>query len=138
MNACTDEKLEAYILKIKESNNSNNKLLNYKKATTRLNELKSEYNKLCQVLKKNKSKKSNSESENKTSIEKISTELNKISEELDHENCDMLKLIDNYVQYKLLLDNLEIDSEKIKNELFKVNLSKNKINIIKLNPKEIL
>ena len=138
MNVCTDEKLETYILKIKESNNSNNKLLNYKKATSRLNELKSEYNKLCEALKKNKSKKSNNDSENKTSIEKISNELNKISEELESENCDMLKLIDNYVQYKLLLDNLEIDSEKIKNELFKVNLSKNKINIVKLDPKDVL
>jgi phenylalanyl-tRNA synthetase alpha subunit len=135
MNTCKDDKLEKFISRIKESKNSNNKLLNYKKATDRLDELKTEYNKLCEALKKNKKQ---DKSENKISIEKISVELNKINEELDNENCDILKSIDSYVQYKLLLDSLEFESEKIKNEIFKVNLNKNKINIVKLEPNDIL
>ncbi len=132
-----DVKFEKLIKNIKESKNSNNKLLYYKKANTRLEELKTKYNKLSEALCKQKSKKSD-KTDSKLGIEKISLELDKINEQMDNENCDMLELIDNYIQYKLLLDNLETESEKIKNEMFKVNSNKNKITVEKINPKDIL
>jgi hypothetical protein len=132
-----DEKMEKIIQNIKESKNSSNKLLYYKKANIRLVELKTKYNKLCEALKKPKTKPSD-KPDNKISIEKIITELDKIYEQTENKNCDMLELIDNYVQYKLLLDNLEIESDKIKNEIFKVNNDKNKITIEKMDIKEIL
>ena len=134
----TDSKLEEYIQKIKDSKNSNNKLTNYKKATVRLDELKTEYNKLCDALKKTKKKTVDAKSESNASIDKIITELNHINEELDNEKCDIKALIDNYVQYKSLLDSLEGETEKMKNEIYKVTSNKNKIAITKLEPDEIL
>src|SRR4051812_36254096 len=114
----TDSKLEKLIQNIKESKNSNNKLIYYKKANARLDEIKITYNKLSLLLKQ-KSKKSDNKSDNKISIEKIITELDKINEKMNSEKCDMLELIDNYIQYKSLLENLETETEKIKNEIFK-------------------
>lgn len=136
MSNLKDDKLDQYMARIKESNNSNNKLVNYKKAQSRLDELKTEYNNLCKALKSNK--KNKEKSGDKISIEKIISELNKINTNLDEDPDNILVIIDNYVQYKLLLENLETESEKFKNEILKVEQSKGKISISKINPDEIL
>lgn len=136
MSNSKDNKLDQYITRIKESNNSNNKLLNYKKAVNRLDELKIDYNNLCTALKINT--KNKEKSKDKTTMEKIINELNKINMELDDESNDMHTIIDNYIQYKLLLENLETENENFKNEILKVEQSKGKISISKINPDEIL
>lgn len=155
----SDNKLELYISKIKTGTNSNNKVLNYKRATERLKELKTEYNKLCNVLKnkdtdeldsddinsddinsddKHNKKKSikksslNDDDNPKINIAKIISELNKINTELDNGSNNMQELVDKYVQYKLLLNDLELESETIKNQIHKVEENKNKIIIHKL------
>ena len=143
----TDNKLELYISKIKTGTNSNNKVLNYKRATERLRELKLEYNKLCDVLKegtdddatKKKSSKKNTTDDDKSkiSIEKIITELNQLNNELDNGSNNMQELVDKYVQYKLLLSDLDLESEQIKNQIMKVEENKNKITIHKLELTEL-
>lgn len=141
-----DETLEHCIQKIKESNNSKTKLANYKKATKRLDELQSEYNKLSEVLKKPSGKKSDktkksdkkkTASSNSISIEKITSELDKILEEIDGEKSDMFELINSYVQYKLLLGDLNTEADKISNEINQVVMHKNKITITKLDPDDV-
>jgi len=140
MNNTKDDELEKFLSKIKESNNSHNKLLNYQKASNRIDELKTEYKKLCSVLKpkKDKTTKNKQVSQGKISIEKIINELNKINTDMDSEECDMLELINSYTQYKLLLENMETETEKIKNELHKVSQNKNKIVIEKIELDDIL
>jgi len=133
----TDEKLETYITKIKNSNNSHNKLLNYKKATARINELKADYNKLSNKL-KGKTKKKSAETTEKSNIEDIVNKLNEIGSELDAGSSDMNELIDKYLQYKSLLNDLQTESEQIKNEIYKVDETKNKIVLHKLQHDEIL
>lgn len=130
-----DDKLEQYITRIKESNNSNNKLLNYRKAINRLDELKKEYNNLCSAVKPKNIKKENIE---KVSIEKIISALNKINKDLEGDSCDILTLIDNYIQYRTLMDNLELENEKFKNEILKVEQYDEKIIINKIELEDIL
>ena len=120
-----DDKLETFISKIKTSKNSSNKLINYNRATNRLNELKTEYNTLCDALKpkhnkkssiteedfddemptktKKSAKKPTNDTTEKISIDKITSELNRINSALDNGSDNMIELIDNYVQYKLLI-----------------------------------
>lgn len=141
MNHMTDENLEKFIKKIKESNNSSNKLFNYKKATARLDELKNEYNNLCLAIKSDKKtivKKHSNKENKKLNTEKIIKELNEINSQMDDERSNLASMIDNYIRYKLLLDDLEIESENIKNEIFKVEQNKSKIIIHKLDLDEML
>lgn len=136
MNNIKDDKLEKYMSRIKESNNSNNKLLNYDKATKRLEELKNNYNNLCNVLKTNKNKPT--KIGKNISIEKIISGLNDIDANIDNGQIDMIELFNNYTQYKLLLNDLESETENIKNEIYKVDQKKDKISIQKLDPNELL
>jgi prefoldin subunit 5 len=50
----------------------------------------------------------------------------------------MNELIDKYLQYKSLLNDLQTESEQIKNEIYKVDETKNKIVLHKLQHDEIL
>ena len=157
----SDSKLELYISKIKTGTNSNNKVLNYKRATARLTELKSEYNKLCSVLKNKETNKTDTndddlspeikstkkkvikkakpdEDKPKINIDNVISELNRINTELDNGSTNMQELIDKYVQYKLLLSDLDLESEQIKNEILKVEGNKNKITVHKLDLTDLL
>lgn len=131
-----DDKLEKFLSRIKESKNSNNKLLNYKKAIARLDELKTEYNNLGKALKP--SKKNKEKLDDKLSMEKIISGLDKINAELDNEATDMLDLIDKYIQYRLLLEDLETENESFKNEIMKVEQTRGNISISKIDPGDIL
>lgn len=139
-----DEKLELYISKIKTSNNTHNKVLNYKRATTRLAELKTEYQKLCGILKEKDHHSENSDRDSKKNhekvdLDKIMVELNDINAELTKGGHNMQELVDHYIQYKLLLNELDIEAEEIKNEIFKVEKNKkNKITIHKLELDDII
>lgn len=135
-----DKKLDLYISKITENTNTNDKIINYKKAVSRINELKIKYNNLNESLKKNK--KTNSKNKksggNKINIDNMFGELEEIDKKMNDGNCDMVDLIDNYLQYKLLLDNLETETENIKNEIMEVSLVGKKIKINKIDPEDIL
>ena len=141
----SDSKLDTYVSKIKTGTNSNNKVINYKRAITRLAELKTEYNNLCRVLKQ----KSNSDSDDgdkknknvpndKINIDNIVVELNSINNDLDKGSDNIKELIDKYIQYKLLLSELDIGTEQIKNEIIKVEENKNKITIHKLSLEDLV
>ena len=142
-----DDKLDAYISKIKTTSNSANRVLNYKKAVGRLSELKTEYNNLCAVLKNkaesesddsdDKKKKSKKRDDDKINIDSIMVELNHINTEIDKGTEDVKDLISKYIQYKSLLAEMDIASEKIKNEIYKVDESKNKITIHKLSLEDL-
>lgn len=130
-----DEKLESYISKIKNTNSTHNKLHNYKRASNRLTELKTEYNNLCAAIKEEVSP---IESE-PVNIDKVITELKKLSDDLETEQPDMKVLIAKYVQYKLLLSVFDTEVEQIKNEIHKVDMNKkNKITIHKLSLEEFI
>ena len=142
----TDDILEKHLTKLKESNNSKNKLLHYKKAVKRLDELESEYNSLSKALEKPPAKKSTSSKtkirqkydNTPISIEKIIKELSKIMDEIETNKDDMSQVINSYIQYKLLLDDLDTETSKMKNEIASIGLNKNKITITKLDPDNIL
>ena len=142
-----DDKLDAYISKIKTGTNSANKVLNYKKAVGRLTELKTEYNNLCNVLKNKDSsessdsddkKKKSKKSDDKINIDNVMAELNQINTELDKGAADVKDLISKYIQYKSLLAELDIASEKVKNEIYKVDESKGKITIHKISLEDLI
>ncbi|AVL94165.1 hypothetical protein mvi_805 [Megavirus vitis] len=129
-----DAELEQRLIKIKECKKTSNKLVNYKKAIERLDEMKQEYNDLCKSLKSNKKSKSKSN----LSIEKIISRLEEINTKLDDDNNDMLELISNYIECRTLVNNLEFETDHIKNEIYKIDQSKKKIIVEKINIDEIL
>ncbi len=129
-----DEQLETWLAKLKTSKNSHNKLLNSKRAATRINELKTEYNELCKALDNKSDDKSDDED---VSITDIISNLKKMDESID-ETHDMREMIDNFIKYKSLLKNLNIESDQIKNEISKINEKNKKIVMQKLNVNDIL
>lgn len=143
----SDEKLDTYIAKIK-TGSSSSKVSNYKKAIARLTELKTEYNNLTNAL-KNKSTDSDDsetekkkikkkESDEKINIDNILTELHAINTELDKGSNDIKDLVCRYLQYKALLAEMDVASEKIKNEIYKVDENKNKIVIQKIELEDLI
>lgn len=135
-----DKKLELYLSKLNESKSTNDKITNYKKAMTRINELKIKYNNLNESLKKNKkvNSKNKKNSNDKINIDNILNELDNIDKKMNDTQCDMTEIIDNYLQYRLLLDNLEIEAENLKNEIAQVSLIGKKIKITKIEQEDIL
>lgn len=129
MQNISDGKLERYIKNFKEASTTENKIYFYKKATDRLNYLKTNYNNLCGKLtigtipavKKTKLK-----------LDDLVTELNILNENLDN-NQTITELIETYVQHQQLIKNLDIETTKIKNEIFKVHTSMSDIIISKFN-----
>lgn len=130
-----DTKLEEYILQIKENDNNKVKLSNYKKATKRINQLKKKYNNICKALEEDPES-----DEEQINMETIIFELNRINTQLEEqtEEIDMSEMIQQYMRYKSLLSKLEIESDLIKNEIFKVDKKKNKISVHRLDPDSIL
>ncbi|ANB50936.1 hypothetical protein [Powai lake megavirus] len=129
-----DSELEQRLTKIKECKKTSNKLTNYKKAIERLDEIKQEYNDLSKSLKSNKKSKSKSN----LSIEKIISRLEEINAKFDDDNNDMLELINSYVECRTLVNNLEFETDHIKNEIYKIDQSKKKIIVEKMSIDEIL
>nr|WBF70419.1 hypothetical protein [Megavirus caiporensis] len=129
-----DSELEQRLTKIKECKKTSNKLVNYKKAIERLDEMKQEYNDLCKSLKSNKKSKSKSS----LSIEKIISRLEEINAKFDDNNNDMLELINSYVECRILVNNLEFETDHVKNEIYKIDQSNKKIIVEKINIDEIL
>ncbi|AUV58794.1 hypothetical protein [Bandra megavirus] len=129
-----DAELEQRLIKIKECKKTSNKLVNYKKAIERLDEMKQEYNDLCKSLKSNKKSKSKSN----LSIEKIISRLEEINDKFDDDNNDMLELVSSYIECRALVNNLEFETDHIKNEIYKIDQSKKKIIVEKINIDEIL
>lgn len=134
-----DKKLELYLSKLNESTNVNDKMSNYKKAMFRINELKIKYNNLNESLKKNKqiNIKNKKISNDKININNLIDELEDIDKKMNNSN-DIADVIDNYLQCKLLLDNLESEAEKFKNEITQVSQNGKKIKITRIDPENIL
>lgn len=132
-----DARLERYIDKVKESKKTSAKVENYKKAVKRLDDLKVEYNKLEEVLKKSKKKEV-------ADIETIGGELTRILDSInaqgqgDGDNIDMLKLVTEYVEYKNLLVDLDGEYDKIKNEIYEVKKDRKGIVVGRINFDEML
>ncbi|AGD92813.1 hypothetical protein LBA_00895 [Megavirus lba] len=129
-----DAELEQRLIKIKECKKTSNKLVNYKKAIERLDEMKQEYNDLCKSLKSNKKSKSKSN----LSIEKIISRLEEINDKFDDDNNDMLELVSSYIECRALVNNLEFETDHIKNEIYKIDQSKKKIIVEKIDIEGIL
>ncbi|AFX92962.1 hypothetical protein [Acanthamoeba polyphaga mimivirus] len=129
-----DAELEQRLIKIKECKKTSNKLVNYKKAIERLDEMKQEYNDLCKSLESNKKSKSKSN----LSIEKIISRLEEINDKFDDDNNDMLELVSSYIECRALINNLEFETDHIKNEIYKIDQSKKKIIVEKIDIEGIL
>ncbi|AVL95145.1 hypothetical protein ma758 [Moumouvirus australiensis] len=134
MDLISDSELEKYILRIKESSKTGNKLINYKKAVTRLDQLKTEYNDIIKNIKSGKK----TGSKNNLSIDKIITKLEEINKELDNNNSDMMLLVETYLEYKNLLTDFESQADNIKNEINKVEKLQNKIILEKIDINDLL
>ncbi|AGF84961.1 hypothetical protein QJ854_gp821 [Moumouvirus goulette] len=134
MDLVSDSELEKYISRIKESNKTGNKIINYKKAVARLDELKTDYNNIVKIIKSNKKPKSKSN----LSVDKIILKLEEINKELENNNCDMAQLVENYIEYKNLLNELESETDNIKNEINKVDKIRNKIVLEKIDVNDLL
>jgi len=130
-----DNKLETYISIIKSNEQSSEKLSAYKKANKRITILQEEYMELSDMLKK--PKKNKKDNLNKYDIDEILQELSDIDSLMDDDTVSMRELINNYVQYKNLLGKLESETTNIQNEIIRVDESRNKISIQKLNIEDI-
>ncbi|QGR54271.1 hypothetical protein [Moumouvirus maliensis] len=134
MDLVSDSELEKYISRIKESSKTGNKLINYKKAVTRLDQLKTEYNDIVKITKSGKK----TGSKNNLSVDKIITKLEEINKELDSNNLDMMQLVETYLEYKNLLTEFESETNNIKNEINKVEKTHKKIVLEKIDIDDLL
>jgi len=128
-----DAKLDGYISIIKNSDKTTEKISAYKKANRRLNTLQDEHVELCNMLKK--PKKVKKDIQNKLTIDEILVELTNIDASMN-DDC-MRDLIEKYVQYKMLLDKLEIETNNVRNEITKVEENGKKIIVQKMNIDDI-
>jgi hypothetical protein len=129
----TDSKLDGYIAKIKNPETSNSDvLITYKKATKRIEILKTKYNKI------NSSKKKSSDSESdegdvaKLSIEELLSELSRIRTALESENTDINDLIKLYAKYNSLVGALKTENTDLQNKFYKVDSNKKDIVVSKV------
>lgn len=115
----SDEKMDWYIKRITDSNNSNNKLLNYKKAKKRLNELEQLY----QGVLLNKLDIDNYIDTNTDAIESITNNIETITEKINEHNnpTDMCTLLQQSIAIKNKLQALEKHNKKFSNELYVVD-----------------
>lgn len=145
MDKIKDDDLELYLEKIKSNTSSNSRLKYYKKATSRLDQLKDEYSKLCDVLSPDDNQDSKHKKRKKTksvvepeSIEKIMSDMEKIHNSITKTNGDMQHLIAQYLQFKNMIDVLEINTNNFKNEIQRVDSKRSKIIIEPLDIDDIL
>lgn len=122
-----DEEIEHYVEKIKNGN-FKNRSSNYKKAVKRLEIINDEYKKLCEISNsKPKLKKS------KLSIKELIDELDKIDSCIDENKTNMEELIKKYINKKIMLNDMTLELNDMKNELYRVNMKSKKIELVKLN-----
>jgi len=131
----SDAKLDAYISTIKESEQITEKMSAYKKANRRLHVLQNEHVELCNMLKK--AKKNKKDVSNKTNIDDLLEELTDIDNAMNDDTECMKMLIEKYVKYKTLLNNLEIEADNMRNEIMKVEESGKRIIVQKLDFNDI-
>lgn len=145
MDKIKDDELETYLEKIKTNTSSNSRLRYYKKATSRLDHLKNEYNKICHTLSSDENHDNKHTRKNKKSpitetdsIEKIVTDLENTFDTITKSNGDIQELISRYIQFKNLIGTLEMNTGNFKNEISKVESKRSKIIIEPLNIDDIL
>ena len=114
-----DNKLNGYLTILRDGDNIEEKVLNYKKANRRLDLLKEEYDELCQMMKQPSKKK-----KRELDLTTITEELNKLEEALNEETVDIRDVISKMMQYKMVLDNYDQSIFNLKNEITKVNSNK--------------
>jgi len=115
-----DTKLDSYLASIYDSDDIHQKIVSYKKATRRINTLKSEYIELCNLLNNHNVKKKKKVTE--LSINDIIEKINEIEESINkNEVADIRESIENFIEYKKLLDQFDSYTENLKNTVFKVN-----------------
>lgn len=114
-----DNKLNGYMAVLRDSDDIEEKVLNYKKANRRLDLLKEEYEELCQMMKQPSKKK-----KRELDLTTITEELNKLEESLNEETVDIRDVINKMMQYKMVLDNYDQSVLNLKNEISKVNSDK--------------
>lgn len=130
-----DAKLDNYISIIKDSDKTTEKINAYKKANRRLHTLQDEHDELCNMLKK--PKKMKKDVSDKMNIDEILVELTNIDAIMNSDSNCMKELIGKYVQYKILLDKLEIETNNIRNEITKVEEKGKKISVQRMNIDDI-
>lgn len=114
-----DNKLNGYMTVLRDSDDIEEKVLNYKKANRRLDLLKEEYEELCRMMKQPSKKK-----KRELDLTTITEELNKLEEALNEETVDIRDVINKMMQYKMVLDNYDQSVLNLKNEISKVNSDK--------------
>lgn len=137
----TDEKLDTYISNIKNSELPNTEiLLNYKKATKRINVLKTKYNKVNE-LNKPKSKKKSMDSDSEDDdipIEDLVVNLDRIKTKLESESIDIGSVLTLYTEYHKLIALLQLRYDELQNSFHKIDTTKSDIVINKINLDNIL
>lgn len=130
----TDEELETYIDKIQTCNKTNNKILYYKKAVKRLDKLRQQYESM--VLKLTSTEDIETTSDTNISIEvtiKKLSELQTINNIEEYSVGDVSELIDTYVTYKKLIENLTNKISGAKNDIHSVSIGDKEFVLTKIN-----
>lgn len=138
-NKIKDEKLEYHLDRIKNSKSSKNKLINYKKASNRLNELRCNYNNICTKL-KSLTNTNATDTETEDDLNKVINELNKLNENFNNndDNVDIDELIEKYQKYHHYLNILTEQKDFFNNQIHLVKQEKKNIVITKINPEDII
>lgn len=141
----SDEKLDSYISNIKNSELGDTEiLLNYKKATKRINILKTKYNKISDSNKSKTipKKKTNSDSdasdEDDIPIEDLVADLDRIKTELESESVDLSSILNLYLEYHRLIEILQLKYAELQNSFHKIDTNKSDIVINKINLDHVL
>jgi hypothetical protein len=135
-----DEKLDAYIANVKNSDLATDILSNYEKAIKRIDVLKARYNKINDLKKpkkKHSSSSSGSESED-TNIGDLVKELDEIKEKLDTETTDLGVVLALYTDYKRVISLLELQYSELQNQFNIIDASKSDITISKIDLDQLL
>ena len=141
----TDTKLDTYISKLKDPETSGSDfLLTYKKATKRIDMLKTKYNRIVSVKKKGSESDSDTESESEPndfanmSVEELLTALAAIRTDLEAETTDINELIKLYAKYNSAANILKTKHTELQNKFYKVDANKKDITVTKVDLDSIL
>jgi len=121
-----DQKLNEYMSQMSDSDDIQVRVTAHRKAKRRLDNLQSEYDELCDLIKQSPKKKKKD-----IDLQTLVEELNQLDNTLSDETIDIREMIEKMMQYKNFLDNYDQLVASLKNEIVKVktDFTSEKINL---------
>lgn len=128
----SDKKLEKYMERLVASTNSKNKLVYYKRAVGRLNDLTQEYNDKCKLLVNDIEQLDNVVKLDDICIERAMIKLEEIQNMID-ETTDLSTLIELYKQHTQLVSQLKIGYTEYTNQFNLIDVTNEIIQPLDIN-----